>query len=200
VSAPPPAPDPDPPPTPPPPANSPPVISGSPNTSLVVGTAWSFTPKASDPDGDPLTFSITGRPSWMSFNSSTGRLSGTPGSSSVGVYPDIRISVSDGEATTSLPAFSLTVTEPQPSMGTAALRWTPPTERTDGTPLTSIGGYKLYYGRNASNLEQIVNLGSNMTRYQVNNLEQGTWYFAITVFDGNGLESDRSGVVSKTIP
>jgi hypothetical protein len=42
---------------PPPPPNNPPVISGSPTTTTaVVGSPWSFTPTASDPDGDPLTF------------------------------------------------------------------------------------------------------------------------------------------------
>jgi hypothetical protein len=183
-----------------PPPNNPPLISGSPDTSLLVGTAWSFTPTASDPDGDTLIFSVTGAPSWMSFNSSTGRLYGTPTSAHVGVHSNIRISVSDGQATASLPAFSVTVTAPAPSLGTAALRWTPPTQRTDGTPLTSISGYRLYYGRNASNLEQVVNLGSSVTEYQVNNLEQGTWYFAITASDSDGVESGLSGMVSKTIP
>jgi hypothetical protein len=163
------------------------VISGSPNTALVVGTAWSFTPTASDPDGDALTFSITGRPSWLSFNSSTGRLSGTPGSSRVGTYSNIRISVSDGQATTSLPAFSLTVTGPSPATGSASLRWQPPTQRVDGTPLTSIGGYTLYYGRNPSNLEQSISLGNSVTEYQVNNLGQGNWYFAVSASDSNGM-------------
>jgi hypothetical protein len=186
--------------SPPPPPNSPPVISGSPDTTLVVGAAWSFTPTASDPDGDTLTFSVTGAPSWMSFSSSTGRLSGTPTSAHVGVYSNIRISVSDGQATTSLAAFSLTVTEPQPSTGSATVSWTAPTERTDGTPLTSISGFKLYYGRNSSNLEQVVNLGSGITTYHVENLEQGTWYFAVSAIDGDGIESARSSMVSKTIP
>ena len=108
--------------------------------------------------------------------------------------------MSDGQATTSLPAFSLTVTEPQAGMGTAALRWLPPTRRTDGTLLGGVGGYRLYYGRNAANLEQIVNLGGSVTQYVVNNLEQGTWYFALTAIDRDGVESEQSGMVSKTIP
>jgi hypothetical protein len=111
---PPPPPPEDPPPPPPPPANSPPVISGTPNTALVVGTAWVFTPTASDPDGDPLSFSISGGPFWMTFNTSTGRLSGTPTSAHIGTYSNIRISVSDGNATTQLPAFTLTVSAAPP--------------------------------------------------------------------------------------
>jgi hypothetical protein len=184
----------------PPPPNSPPVISGTPTTALLVGTAWSFTPTASDPDGDTLTFSVTGAPAWLSFNSATGRLSGTPSSAHVGTHSDIRISVSDGQATAQLPAFSLTVTAPIPATGSASLRWQPPTQRVDGTPLTSIGGYKLYYGLNQSNLDQVINLGNSVTEYQVNNLAQGTWYFGVSAVDSVGVESGLSGMVSKTIP
>lgn len=180
--------------------NGPPVISGTPSTSLVVGTDWSFTPTASDPNGDALTFSITGRPSWMSFNTSTGRLSGTPTSGNVGVYQNIRISVSDGQATTSLPAFTLTVVAPQPSTGSARVSWTPPTTRVNGSPLGTIGSFRIYYGRSQSQLDQVANVSSGLTSYQIDNLEQGTWYFAVTARDTAGLESVKSVIVSKTIP
>ncbi len=43
-----------------------------------------FTPSANDADGDTLTFTISNRPSWATFNGTTGRLSGTPGASHVG--------------------------------------------------------------------------------------------------------------------
>jgi outer membrane biosynthesis protein TonB len=191
--------DPDPEPT-PPPVNNPPVISGSPSTTTVeVGTAWSFTPTASDPDGDALTFSIAGRPSWATFNSSTGRLSGTPSSSHVGTYSNIRISVSDGQATAALPAFSVTVTSPPPATGSAVLSWTPPTTRTDGTPLTTIGHYTLYYGQSATTLDRTLIISGSVTSAEIGSLSQGTWYFAITATDTDGLESARSGTVSKTI-
>ena len=186
---------------PPPPPNQPPVISGSPSTTtLVVGSPWSFTPTASDPDGDALTFSITGRPSWMTFNSGTGSLAGTPSSAHVGVYTNIRISVTDGTHTVHLPAFTLTVTAPQPSTGSATVSWTPPTHRVDGTPLGSISNFRIYYGRNPSDLDQVVTVGSGITSYQIDNLEQGTWYFAVTATCGGGLESARSAMGSKTIP
>jgi hypothetical protein len=89
--------------------NTAPVISGSPATSVVAGTAYSFQPSASDADGNTLTFAITNRPAWATFSTSTGRLSGTPSSTNVGTYSGITISVSDGTVSTSLPAFTLTV-------------------------------------------------------------------------------------------
>ena len=86
-----------------------PTISGSPGTSATVGTAYSFTPTASDPSGNTLTFSITNMPPWASFNAATGQLSGTPSAADVGTDPGIAISVSDGSASAALPTFTITV-------------------------------------------------------------------------------------------
>jgi hypothetical protein len=89
--------------------NTAPTISGTPATSVVAGSAYSFQPSAADADGNALTFAITNKPSWATFSTSTGRLSGTPASTNVGTFSGITISVSDGTVSTSLPAFTLTV-------------------------------------------------------------------------------------------
>jgi hypothetical protein len=94
-----------------PPTNRAPVISGTPPTSVVALTAYAFTPSASDPDGTTLTFGVQNRPTWATFNTSTGRLSGTPTATQLGTFSNIRITVSDGTATVSLPAFAITVTQ-----------------------------------------------------------------------------------------
>jgi len=100
----------DPPPN-PPPQNRAPTISGTPAASVTTGQAYSFTPTAADPDGQTLTYSISNRPSWATFNTSNGQLSGTPTSGQVGPYTGIVISVSDGSLSASLPAFSITVVQ-----------------------------------------------------------------------------------------
>lgn len=89
--------------------NDAPVITGTPDTSVVHNTAYSFTPQASDIDGDTLTFAITNQPAWAQFDTATGTLSGTPGRDDEGVYSDIVISVSDGVTQTSLSAFDIEV-------------------------------------------------------------------------------------------
>ena len=94
-----------------------------------------------DPDGDTLTYSIQNRPSWATFNTSTGRLSGTPTAAHAGSYANIIISVSDGAASASLPAFTITVA--QPSTGSATLSWTAPTQNTDGSSLTNLAGFRI---------------------------------------------------------
>ncbi|WP_430458216.1 Ig-like domain-containing protein [Rheinheimera sp.] len=89
--------------------NSAPTISGSPATTAIEGAGYSFVPAAADSDGDTLTFTISNKPAWASFSSSTGALSGTPGKADIGTTSGIVISVSDGVTSASLPAFSLTV-------------------------------------------------------------------------------------------
>ena len=86
-----------------------PRISGTPGTSATVGARYSFTPTASDPAGNGLTFSLTHGPSWANLNIATGQLSGTPAATDVGTYVGIVISVTDGVASASLPAFAITV-------------------------------------------------------------------------------------------
>ena len=179
-------------------ANRPPVISGSPAASVTVGQAYSFTPTASDPDGQPLTFSVSSKPAWASFSTSTGRLSGTPAAANAGSYSGIVISVSDGTATASLPSFTLTVQQVQ--LGSATIRWTPPTEDTTGAPLTDLQGYRILYGTNSSNLNQTLELPNpGLTSGVVQDLGPGTWYFAVKAYTSSGAESARSNIASKTI-
>src|SRR5262245_19779705 len=88
-------------------SNVAPTISGTPPTSATVGSAYKFVPTARDSNGDPLYFSITGKPSWATFSHSTGQLSGTP--TAAGTFASIVISTTDGAKTVSLPAFTIAV-------------------------------------------------------------------------------------------
>src|SRR6187549_3676221 len=109
------------------PANQAPTISGTPAITANVGGAYSFTPTASDPDGGTLTFAITNKPSWATFSPTTGQLTGTPAAANVGAFAGIVISASDGSASASLPAFTITV-QGAPNQ--------PPT--ISGTPATTV--------------------------------------------------------------
>jgi hypothetical protein len=172
------------------------MISGTPDTALVVGTPWSFQPQVSNSDGKALTFSIQGQPAWASFDTSTGRLSGTP--NAAGSYGPITITVSDGLAHDSLAPFTLQVAEP--SLGSATVSWTPPTQRTDGSALTNLAGYKVFYGKNSSSFTHVVDIkNAGQTSHFVENLDSGTWYFAVSAYDSDGLESAKSTTASKTI-
>ena len=79
------------------------------------------------------------------------------------------------------------------------LSWIPPTTRADGTPLTDLTGYKIYFGVSSKNYTQNIDVG-NVTSYTVANLSTGTaYYFATTAYDASSNESSFSNEVSKTI-
>jgi len=182
-------------------ANGVPTISGSPAGTVVAGSTYSFLPSASDPDGDTLTFSVANKPAWASFNTSTGRLSGTPGSGQVGSYSGITIAVSDGQDTASLPAFTIAV-DSASATGSASLSWVAPTTRSDGSPisLSEIAGFRIYHGTTSGDLTLLRDLGDNSaTSYTVTDLEPATHYFAATSYDYDGNESSYSDVISKTV-
>jgi hypothetical protein len=163
------------------------------------GATYSFQPTASDPDGNTLTYTIANRPSWATFNTSTGRLSGTPTSTNAGSYSNIVISVSDGTLTASLPSFAITVL--QATNGSATLSWTPPTANTDGSSLTNLAGYRVVYGRSSSTLDQTVQIANaGISTYTVTGLTSGTWYFAVKAYNSSGAESAVSNGGQKTIP
>lgn len=184
--------------TPPPATNSAPSISGSPVTQVVVGQAYDFRPNASDPDGDSLNFSISNKPGWASFDTSIGRLSGTPDAGDVGSYSSIVISVSDGEATRSLTAFAIDVT--QVGTGSATLSWQAPTQNVDGSALTDLAGYRVYWRNSSGSITQSTTLNNaGLTSYVVEGLSPDTWTFSVTAFNATGIESERSNQASKTI-
>jgi uncharacterized repeat protein (TIGR02543 family) len=81
--------------------------------------------------------------------------------------------------------------------GFATLSWDPPSINADGTPLTDLAGYKIYYGTSSGNYSQSIDVG-NVTTYSVNNLTDGlTYYFATTAHDNSGNQSSLSNEVVK---
>jgi hypothetical protein len=181
------------------PANRAPVISGNAPLTVQAGTPFSFRPSSSDADGDTLTFSITNKPAWATFNATTGSLTGTP--SVAGTFSGIVIGVSDGKESASLAAFSVTVNEaPAGGTGSATVSWTPPTLRSDGSPLNNLAGYRIHYGTSSGSYSQSITVDTaGLTTFTVENLAAGTYYFAVTAFDSAGMESSYSTPVSKTI-
>jgi hypothetical protein len=178
--------------------NSAPTISGQPSTTVVVGAGYSFTPMASDSDGDTLTFDIQNMPSWASFNSSNGALTGMPQAGDEGTYGGIVVSVSDGTDSASLPAFQVEVTAT--AMGSVTLSWNAPTENEDGSPLVDLAGYKIYYGTAPSDYTQSIRLDNpGMTSYMVENLSPNTYYFVATSFNTQGVESANSNEATRVV-
>lgn len=177
--------------------NAVPVVSGTPPTEISVGQEYEFLPQASDADGDVLTFMIQNKPDWASFDDTTGRLTGSPTSADVGAYADVIISVTDGVSSSVLAPFTITVAAI--ATGQATISWTAPTQNVDGTPLTNLAGYKIYYGQDSTRLSKVIKVGVGTSRAVIENLAVGKWYFAMSSYNSSGVESARTAAVSKTI-
>jgi hypothetical protein len=174
------------------------ALKGTPGATVQAGSAYVFQPTASDAAGKSLTFSISNKPAWATFSASTGLLSGAPFAGAVGSYANIVISVSDGSASASLPAFSIIVSAV--TSGSATLNWTQPTQNTDGSPLSDLSGYIIFYGTNPSSLSQQISLSDpSLSTHVVPGLSMGTWYFAVKAVTTSGVDSGFSNTASKTI-
>ena len=124
-------------------------------------------------------------------------LAGCDGGSSSGSSAATSTSSSTSTDATSASSPSVTST----GDGTATLTWIAPTQNTNGTPLTNLAGYHIYYGTSPNNLASSVQIAdANTTSYTINGLAAGTWYFSINAYTSAGVESAISNVASKTIP
>jgi hypothetical protein len=178
--------------------NSAPEIWGSPDSAVLTGDNYSFTPSATDAEGDTITFAVANKPTWASFDPTTGSLSGQPTLGDTGLYEDITITASDGTGSSSLPGFSIEVT--QVALGSMTLTWTAPTQNDDGTELTDLAGFKLYYGTSpGSYTKQVMIDNPSVTTFMIENLLPDTYYIVATAFNSSGIESGYSGMATKTV-
>jgi hypothetical protein len=173
-------------------------ISGTPATVADVGRYYSFAPTVVASRGSTLRYSIANKPAWAQFSASRGTLSGTPTSNSIGSDANIRLSVTNGSTSASLPTFSIAVI--QPVVGAASLSWSPPTHNPDGSPLKDAAGYVIRYGSQLGALNTQISIGSaNTTSAVIEKLTKGTWYFEIATINTAGVLSQFTSAVSAVI-
>jgi len=174
------------------------AISGTPQASVTVGGAYRFAPTASTTGSSALAFSVQNLPAWTAFDSSTGTLSGNPGPADVGTYTGIVISATDGVNSASLVGFNIAVLAA--GTGSATLSWVVPTTNTDGSALTDLTGFRIYYGNSPDSLTETLTIANTgLTTYVVTNLPSDTWYFAVKAYNSANVESNLSTIVSKKI-
>jgi len=177
--------------------NSAPSIAGTPTLSVVQNSVYELVVSASDPDGDSLNFIAINKPDWTSFDLVTGVLLGTPTATHIGTTDEITIGVTDGVLTTFLPPFRITVYAFGHS--SATLSWTIPSTNEDGTPLTDLAGFRVYYGTRTGNYTETTTVDNpGVSSLVVDNLSiDSTYFFVMTAFDASGNESKLSNEASK---
>ena len=86
-------------------------------------------------------------------------------------------------------------------MGSAKISWTAPTTNADGTALTDLAGFTVYYGTSSGSYTQSVVISTAGTRsYTVGNLPTGsTYYFVVKAFDAANNMSTASAEVHKAL-
>ncbi len=84
--------------------------------------------------------------------------------------------------------------------GTATLSWNAPTSNVNGTPITPLSGYTIYYGNSEGSMTQsLVVSGAAATSAEITGLASGTWYFAVSADAADGTQSAKSDVGSITL-
>jgi hypothetical protein len=175
------------------------IIKGTPAAIAVAGSRYTFQPTVST-TSTPVTYTISGIPQWATFNTNTGVLTGTPSATNEGSTSVIAITASTGNSSASMTPFSIRVTAPAGNTGTATITWVAPTENTDGTPITDLSGFHIYYGTNPSELNMQASVpGGTSTSYVIAGLGQDTYYFAVVAYTSAGEESIKSGIVDSPI-
>jgi hypothetical protein len=177
-------------------------LSGTPPASVTAGKTYLFQPTVTQ-GGGTVTFSVAGQPAWATFDTDTGVLTGTPAAANEGTTGSITITGTNGSSSASIGPFTIAVNAPAPAApttGSASLSWVAPTENTDGSPITGLAGYHIYYGTSEGAMTTTVTVASpTETTYVVNGLAPGTYYFEIVAYNSSGVDSSDSNTASKTI-
>jgi hypothetical protein len=86
------------------------------------------------------------------------------------------------------------------SADSVTLSWSAPTENTNGSALTNLSGYVIYYGTSPSAMTQTIDINTvGMLTYVVDNLSAGSWYFQIVAVNAAGVQSSPSATVNVNI-
>jgi hypothetical protein len=76
------------------------------------------------------------------------------------------------------------------------LTWEPPEFNTDGTPVTDLVGYGIYYGLTPGEWNYLY---VEETSVMIENLSPGTWYAVATAWNAQGEESAFSNQTEREI-
>ena len=180
--------------------NAPPTIVIAAVEDAQVGATFDYQPVAQDPESDTLRFTAVNLPTWASLDSTSGRISGTPGSNDAGLYESISITVADATHKVVTAPFSITVNPALEGTGVASLQWETPPSKVSGEPLDDLAGYRILYGRSSSDLDHSVLITDPAnTSFQVSSLTPGVWYFAVAAVNSSGLEGPPTTLATKSI-
>jgi hypothetical protein len=81
--------------------------------------------------------------------------------------------------------------------GTVTVSWEAPTLRVDESPLENLAGFRVYYGAAAGAYTSKLEVNApSLTSVVISSLPAGTYWFVVTAYDAEGLESVYSEAAS----
>lgn len=98
-----------------------------------------------------------------------------------------------------IPLFSSTPTLPT-ALTPLTISWTAPTTNTDNSPLTDLASYNLYSAIGTVAPKLLATIKAPATSYATAPLAPGFYSFSVTAVNAAGAESDKSAIVSITLP
>ncbi|MCW8876234.1 MAG: fibronectin type III domain-containing protein [Kangiellaceae bacterium] len=178
------------------PTNSIPTISITPpqSTNIAENESISLTAQATDNEDGNLSANIL----WSSdTDGALGTGSNLDVVLSVGTHA-ITASVADSDGAEAKATLTISVVR---TLGIASISWQAPTQNTNGTDLTDLTGFVVYYGEAP---ESLIHSQAVQDPNQYADVIEGlkfntTYYFAVTAVNSLGIESDLSSTASKFI-
>jgi hypothetical protein len=77
-----------------------------------------------------------------------------------------------------------------------SLAWAAPTQYEDGSPFVDLAGYRIWYGGSPGNYSRLVEIAPGTTAHNIRDLAATTYYFSITAYNHEGVESTLSNEVA----
>jgi serine protease len=84
--------------------------------------------------------------------------------------------------------------------GSARVSWVPPTANTDGSALTNLAGFRVYYSTSNTSFTQsstVNDMAASTTT--ISSLAPATWYFKVRALNSSQVESADSNIASKAV-
>lgn len=115
---------------------------------------------------------------------------------------EFEVTITDNQGMEYTDSVIITVLpENQSAQYSAQLSWAAPTENEDGSSLTNLAGYRIYYGQSATNLDELILVEEPLiTSHNIKNLDSvHRYFFCVAAYNTVGLESQCSDTVELSL-
>ena len=86
------------------------------------------------------------------------------------------------------------------ALGEISISWVAPTENVDGTPLTDLTSYRIYYGTESRAYSSSIEITNASATSHSFNAASGDYFVTMTALDGEGNESAYANEIVRSVP